>query len=576
MTGNKESLPSSWLVTTLGELCEPSQYGYTARAEASGNYKFLRTTDITKQNLTWTQVPYCNINEDEAQKYQLRDGDIVISRAGSVGFSKLIKQPEKSVFASYLIRFRPLINQKFISFFLQSPEYWEVISERSSGIAVQNVNAKMLSNISVPVAPEIEQIRIVEKLEELFSDLDDGVTELKAAQIKLSQYRQSLLKSAVEGSLTAEWREQNTPKETGEQLLQRILKERREHWEKEKLVEFESKGKKPPKDWQKKYPEPIQPDTTDLPDLPEGWCWTTLSCLTQFIQTGPFGSLLHKHDYIRGGVPLVNPSHIRNQKIIPNVELTVSSEKLKSLTNFVMKVGDIIIGRRGEMGRCAVVTETEDGWLCGTGSLFLRLLDSVCPPYVSWILSSRRVKDYLSEFSVGTTMQNLNQKILRSVPIPFCPYEEQNIITESLLREHENTQMRETEISKGLEVIDVQRKNILKAAFSGRLVPQNPEDEAASELLEKIRTERVNKKKELQVSKGKKKVDMKKTDQDVIIDWVLQQTGSFNFEQLSSELDMQYEPLKSKIFELLDEDNPIISQEFNTNQGKMIFKVAKQ
>ncbi len=118
------------------------------------------------------------------------------------------------------------------------------------------------------------------------------MAELKAAQTKLAQYRQSLLKAAVEGALTAEWRAKNQPTETGAQLLERILKERRARWEAKQLAKFEEQGKAPPKDWQAKYPEPVEPDTTDLPALPEGWVWATgeiffkrgaavISCLRQ-------------------------------------------------------------------------------------------------------------------------------------------------------------------------------------------------------------------------------------------------------------------------------------------------------
>ena len=116
--------------------------------------------------------------------------------------------------------------------------------------------------------PAAEQTRIVAKLEELLSDLDAGVAELKAAQKKLGQYRQSLLKAAVEGKLTAEWRSKNPPTETGAQLLERILVERRARWETRQLAKFKEQGKTPPKDWKSRYLEPQQPDTTDLPELP--------------------------------------------------------------------------------------------------------------------------------------------------------------------------------------------------------------------------------------------------------------------------------------------------------------------
>ncbi len=133
------------------------------------------------------------------------------------------------------------------------------------------VPSRWLSETGIPLAPVAEQTRIVEKLEELLSDLDAGVAELKAAQTKLVRYRQSLLKAAVQGTLTAEWRQHKTAEETSAQLLQRILTERRTRWEAKQLVKFAEQGKAPPNDWQKKYPEPMQPDITDLPELPEGW-----------------------------------------------------------------------------------------------------------------------------------------------------------------------------------------------------------------------------------------------------------------------------------------------------------------
>jgi type I restriction enzyme S subunit len=128
--------------------------------------------------------------------------------------------------------------------------------------------------------PSTEQARIVEKLEELLSDLDAGVADLKSAQKKLAKYRQSVLKAAVEGALTAEWRAKNKPTETGEQMLQRTLVQRRACWEAKQLAKFKEQGKTPPKDWQNKYPEPVQPDTTDLPELPEGWVWASVDQLS--------------------------------------------------------------------------------------------------------------------------------------------------------------------------------------------------------------------------------------------------------------------------------------------------------
>ena len=128
----------------------------------------------------------------------------------------------------------------------------------------------------LPIAPLPEQRRIVAKIEELFSDLDAGVAALQRAKAKLKRYRAAVLKAAVEGKLTQEWRAKHPPKETATHLLERILKDRRRHWELEQLAAFEKAGKKPPANWKEKYKEPVGPDDTNLPALPEGWCWCSL------------------------------------------------------------------------------------------------------------------------------------------------------------------------------------------------------------------------------------------------------------------------------------------------------------
>ncbi|MEF1342121.1 restriction endonuclease subunit S, partial [Vibrio rotiferianus] len=122
------------------------------------------------------------------------------------------------------------------------------------------------------------------------------------------------------------------------------------------------------------------------------------------IQIGPFGTQLHKQDYIENGIPLINPTHIVRGDIIPKNNLTISSEKHQELTEYHLKTGDIVMGRRGEMGRCAIVNEREDGWLCGTGSLFIRPSKTgVFSEYLNKLLSSGAIKKHLEGESQGAT-----------------------------------------------------------------------------------------------------------------------------------------------------------------------------
>lgn len=160
---------------------------------------------------------------------------------------------------------------------------------------------------------------------------------------------------------------------------------------------------------------------------PKGFEVKKLSEQVDLIQIGPFGTQLHQEDYIENGIPLINPSHIKNGKIIPNHKLTVSQSKYEELTQYHLRLNDVLLGRRGEMGRCAVVTENEVGWLCGTGSLFLRPnLEKINPFFLELLLSSYSIKRYLENVSQGQTMANLNKTIVGSIPLISPSIEIQN------------------------------------------------------------------------------------------------------------------------------------------------------
>jgi type I restriction enzyme S subunit len=144
-----------------------------------------------------------------------------------------------------------------------------------------SISQDQLGGLTLPLAPINEQRRIVGKIEELFSDLDAGVAALERARANLKRYRAAVLKAAVEGRLTTQWRVEHPNVEPATTLLTRILKERRARWEADQLAKYAAKGKQPPKGWREKYEEPTPPDTTDLPELPPTWCWVTVEQLTE-------------------------------------------------------------------------------------------------------------------------------------------------------------------------------------------------------------------------------------------------------------------------------------------------------
>jgi type I restriction enzyme S subunit len=215
-------LPEGWVWVRLGEVCLDPQYGWTTSAASDGTLHLLRTSDITSGNIDWTTVPFCKKEPPDVEKYLLMDGDIVISRAGSIGYSCLIKNPPKAVFASYLIRFKPLINEHYLAYFLKSPLYWEAISEKQLGIAIPNVNATKLKQIPIPLPPLPEQRQIVSEIERRFSVADEVEKVVEQSLKQAERLKQSILKRAFEGKLVP----QEPNDEPAERLLERIrLKE---------------------------------------------------------------------------------------------------------------------------------------------------------------------------------------------------------------------------------------------------------------------------------------------------------------------------------------------------------------
>jgi type I restriction enzyme S subunit len=167
----------------------------------------------------------------------------------------------------------------------------------------------------------------------------------------------------------------------------------------------------------------------------ESWPPRALVSCSATIQTGPFGSLLHQSDYIRCGIPILNPKHIVNGVIICGENETIANDKAAELSGYQLKEGDVLLARRGEMGRCAVVTSKEDGWLCGTGSMFIRpLRDMLAPEYLCALLSSPYMRSRLEKIAIGTTLLNLNAKIVGDLSIPVPPIDLQRRYTDVLAR----------------------------------------------------------------------------------------------------------------------------------------------
>ena len=309
----------------------------------------------------------------------------------------------ENYFRDYLFYILPIVTQ------------W---GDSKNAIKGKTLNSKSIANLMIPLAPLNELQRIVAKIEELLPYVD----RYAAAYEKLEQFnakfpedmKKSILQYAIQGKLV----EQRPEEGTAEELYQQIQTEK-------KRLTKEGKIKK-----EKPLPE-IAEDEIPF-DIPESWKWVRFSEIMSTMSTGPFGSMLHKTDYIEKGIPLVNPANMVNGKIVPSDKMMISEATRRRLSSYILHAGMIVLGRRGEMGRCAVVTEKEDGWLCGKGSFFMEPSMSLYVYYVVSLFSSPYVKFYLGGESVGTTMSNLNHTILSKMPIPLPPLAEQRRIVAKL------------------------------------------------------------------------------------------------------------------------------------------------
>ena len=163
----------------------------------------------------------------------------------------------------------------------------------------------------------------------------------------------------------------------------------------------------------------------------KGWDVKKLGELAS-VKTGPFGSMLHKEDYISNAIPLVNPIHMKDFHIIADMDFTISNEKAEELEKYILQKDDVIFARRGDIGRCAVVTEKENGFLCGTGSLFVRFVVKVASTYIMYVIRSSSFTNELVSNAKGATMLNLNSSIVEELNFPLPPLSLQQSFAEKI------------------------------------------------------------------------------------------------------------------------------------------------
>lgn len=294
-----------------------------------------------------------------------------------------------------------------------------------------------------------------------------------------------MLKAAVEGKLTAEWRAIN-PTEPASKLLERILAERRQKWEADQLSKFAAAGKEPPKNWKAKYVEPKAPDTSGLPELPERWCWETIGQLCK-VQGGiAFSS----SDYCPNGIPLVRISNIIDGRV--NLERDTAflpSHYQTEYESALLRDGDVLMALSGATtGKIGVFAESRTALLNQRVGRFLYHAPSALDSSYTRLIA-HRVQAEVVRVAYGAAQPNVSPSQIEAMPIPLMPYAEQQVASDQVAEKVSQIQAAELTVEHALCRAARLRQSILKQAFEGRLVPQDPSDEPANTLLERIRSD---------------------------------------------------------------------------------------
>ena len=319
---------------------------------------------------------------------------------------------------------------EFLFYYLMSPDFdaYANDTDNAKGVAYPAINDNKLYQALIPVPPEAEQKRIVEKIRGVLPYVDTYRTAYSEA-VSLNntfpdRLKKSILQEAVQGKLVP----QDPADEPASVLLERIRAEKEQLIKAGKIKRDKHESvifRRDNSHYEKRGSEVICIDDTIPFDIPDTWAWVRLRSVLEQASTGPFGSMLHKDDYTEKGVPIVNPANIADRRVIEYKIKRVSNETADRLKSYMLHSGDVIIGRRGEMGRSAVVLPQQEGWLCGTGCFYVTPLSGLSPEYLSFLLSSPYIRNALTDNSVGTTMNNLNHNILGDLLIPLPPVNEQ-------------------------------------------------------------------------------------------------------------------------------------------------------
>ena len=495
-------IPPSWVWTCMGEIAEVVGGG-TPRTSDPANWDPPTVAWITPADLSGYKAKTIThgkrfISEEGLARSGARlmpPGTVLFSSRAPIGYVAIAAAPVAT-------------NQGFKSFVLKQgvlPDYvyYYLLGNKSlalalaSGTTFPEISGKNAAGIPFPLAPFTEQKRIVEAIEAHLSRLDAAVAALERVRVNLKRYRASVLKAACEGRLVPTEaqlaRREGRDYEPADVLLERILRERRTRWEAEELERLKAKGKPPTDDRGKqKYKEPEPLDTNELPSLPEGWTWAPLAALGE-LKGGITKGFKPRAGEVHREVPYLRVANVQRGYLDLTDVRTIRAplEKIEALR---LQPGDVLFnegGDRDKLGRGWIWSGEIPECIHQNHVFRARLyLPDLQPKYISWYANSAGQEYFVRQGKQTTNLASINLTKLGSLPVALPPAAEQARIAQEIERRLSLVDSMQTALETAGRRAERLRHAILQHAFTGRLVPQDPNDEPASTLLERIRARR--------------------------------------------------------------------------------------
>jgi type I restriction enzyme S subunit len=470
-------LPVGWTWTCIRDLSlrvtkgsTPTSYDFDY---VSKGINFVKVENIQNGGIAKQSIKEFITEETHnfLKRSQLTENDILFSIAGTIGRVGIVHSedlPANINQAIAVVRCPwQFVNPHYLKMFLESSMTLSMIRKKPRGVGMNNIGLEDVKSIEIPFPPLAEQGRIVAEVEELFTNLDAGVESLKKVKAQLKRYRKAVLRYAFEGKLTEEWRKTHKAQiEPTSVLLERIKEERKKN----------VKGKN-------KELQPI--DASYLPELPESWVWVRLGDISE---TTSGGTPSRKHeDYFGGDIPWLKSGELNNSVVnateesITHQGLTNSSARIITKGTLLIALYGATVGKLGILGIDAAINQA----ICA-----IFPYSGISQKFLFWYLIKYR--DELLNVRQGGAQPNISQGIINNVVLPLTSLQEQEKIVEEIESKFSVSDETEKVVKQSMKHSERLRQSIFRKAFEGKLVPQDPTDEPAEELLKRIKNERVS------------------------------------------------------------------------------------